>query len=84
MDFANSISIPNFDDVKDLPVKVSDVKKIEERLCYDAYWHIYTDYGILTIKTLDGISYNDMLSRAKNCNTLSNLLELRGKNFYYD
>lgn len=74
----------SFDNVKDLPIKVSDVKKIEERICYDCKWEIYTNYGTVTIKTYDGISYNDMLYKAKQCCSINNLLALQPNCFYYD
>ena len=84
VDSMNRSSIPNLESIQDMPVNVSDVKKIEERMCYDAYWEVYTNYGTVTIKTYDGISYNDMLSRVKNCFSISSILALQPNCFYYD
>lgn len=68
----------------DALVKVKNVKKVEERLCYDAWWEFKTNLGDFTLKTYDGISERNMREICNNIKTLKELNDIQPKCFYYD
>lgn len=81
----NRQNIPNWNDVvNEFGLGVTGVKKISERMCYDAYWEVYTRFGTVTLKTYDGLREQDFLYQCRSCKYLFELLDLQPKYFYYD
>jgi hypothetical protein len=80
----NERNIPYFKQKLNWKFIIEGAKKIEERLCYDAYWELYTNLGTITLKMYDGLSQKEFLSRCNKCNTVAELLDLQPKCFYYD
>jgi len=68
----------------DKEIKIESIKKIEERMCYDALWQFKTNLGDFELKTYDGISEIEMKNKCKNIKTLEELNNIQPKCFYYD
>jgi hypothetical protein len=84
VDALNRQNIVDFEQKLNSKFTIKDVKKIQERLCYDAYWEVYTNLGTITLKMYDGLSKNEFLNRCNVCNTVSELLGIQPIHFYYD
>jgi hypothetical protein len=84
VDYLNRKSIPNLEQVKFNFIKINDVKKIEETMCYDSYWEVFTNLGKVTLKMYDGMDEKDMLWKCRRCKDIYELLEMQPKVFYYD
>jgi hypothetical protein len=80
----NKQNIPDIEKLQYNSIEISDVKCIEERMCYDSYWEVFTNLGKITLKMYDGISKNEMLKRCRNVNCIAQLLQMQPKVFYYD
>jgi hypothetical protein len=85
VNYLNKRNIPNWDNVvNEFGLNVTGVKKIEERMCYDAYWEVYTRFGTVTLKMYDGVNEKNFLWQCRACHYLFELLDLQPKCFYYD
>lgn len=84
VDALNRQNIPYFEQKLNWVFLIQDAKKIEERMCYDAYWELYTNLGTITLKMYDGLSKEEFLIRCGKCRTVKELLEMQPKCFYYD
>jgi hypothetical protein len=80
----NQDNIPHFKEKLNCRFIIEGAKKIEERMCYDAYWELYTNLGTITLKMFDGLSVKEFLDTCSKCNTVAELLEIQPKCFYYD
>ncbi len=71
--------------LKDKPnVKILSFNKIEERMCYDAWWMVITDQGRIKLHTYDGISNDRMKAYLDKCKTIEDIENLNAKCFYFD
>jgi hypothetical protein len=84
IDYLNKKNISNLDQVRFNSLRINGTKKIEERMCYDSYWEVYTNYGTVTLKMYDGIDEEDILWKCRRCKNIYELLEIQPKVFYYD
>jgi hypothetical protein len=68
----------------DTKIKIESIRKVEERMCYDAWWEFKTNLGDFKLKTYDGISEDEMKNKCKNIETIEELNNIQPKYFYYD
>lgn len=65
-------------------MEILDFRKLEERMCYDAWWEVETTEGKIKLHTYDGISNDEMKYRLSKCKTLEAVNDLNAKCFYFD
>jgi hypothetical protein len=65
-------------------MRVLNLTKFEERVCYDSHWEVVTDKGTVHLKLYDG-QYPDRLKKQiEQCSTINEVLDLQPGCFYYD
>lgn len=84
VEYLNKHNIQDLENIKYNPIWVKEVKKIEERMCYDSYWEVHTTLGKVILKMFDGMDSKDMLRKCSRCNNIAQLLSMQPKSFYYD